>query len=87
MSAPAPRRARADRARPAQSRSAAEPGDPVSYQRALRLARARRRARIEHQRELKRARVRFLVLVLGLVLLAAFIGISIWEKIEALFGL
>jgi hypothetical protein len=42
---------------------------------------------MEHQRELRRARIRFLFLLVGLVLLTAFIGLSIWEKIEALFGL
>jgi hypothetical protein len=53
----------------------------------LRHARARRRARIEHLQELKRARLRFLALLLGLVFLALFIGLSIWEKIESLFGI
>ncbi|HEX2044295.1 MAG TPA: hypothetical protein VHF23_01565 [Gaiellaceae bacterium] len=87
MAAPAPRRARVDPPRPAQTPRAAPPTEAQSYQRALRQARARRRARLEHQRELKRARVRFLFLLVGLVLLTAFIALSIWEKIEALFGL
>jgi hypothetical protein len=87
MAAPAPRRARVDPPRPAQTRSATPPTDAQSYLRKLRQARARRRARMEHQRELRRARIRFLFLLVGLVLLAAFIGLSIWEKIEALFGL
>ncbi|MGH3005564.1 MAG: hypothetical protein ACRDOS_06625 [Gaiellaceae bacterium] len=88
MAAPAPRRARVDPPRSAQIRTAERaPTDPRSYDSALRQARARRRARIEHQREIKRARLRFLVLLVGLVFLTVFIGLSIWEKIEALFGL
>jgi hypothetical protein len=86
MAAPAPRRADVDEpliAPPAED----PPIDPRSYQRGLRRARARRRARIEHKRELRRARVRFLVLLGGLLFLVAFIGLSIWEKIQALFGL
>jgi hypothetical protein len=63
------------------------PIDPWDYRRGLRRARARRRARIEHERELRRARFRFFVLLGGLLFLVAFIGLSIWEKIEALFGL
>jgi hypothetical protein len=86
MAAPAPRRADVDEppvARPDEE----APIDPRGYQRGLRRARARRRARIEHQRELRRARLRFLVLVLALLFLVAFIGLSIWEKIQAAFGL
>jgi hypothetical protein len=88
MAAPAPRRARVDSPRPAPIRPAERaPTDPRAYQSALRQARARRRARIEHRREIKRARLRFLILLLALVFLAIFIGLSIWEKVEALFGL
>jgi hypothetical protein len=87
MAAHAPRRAGVDPPRPAQTRSAEPPTDPRSYERALRQARARRRARIEHRRELKHARVRFLVLLLALLFLTLLIGLLIWEKIEALFGL
>jgi hypothetical protein len=81
MAAPAPRRA------PVHEHVDEPPIDSRSYQRALRHARARRRARIEHRRELKRARVRFLVLVGALLFFALFVSLSIWEKIEALFGL
>jgi hypothetical protein len=87
MAAPAPRRAPLDEHRPAPAPQAAPPANTGAYRRALKLARARRRARIEHQAELKRARIRFLALLLGLVFLALFIGLSIWEKIESLFGL
>jgi hypothetical protein len=87
MAAPAPRRAPFDEHRPAPTQQAAPPANTGAYHRALRHARARRRARTEHQQELKRARVRFLALLAGLVFLALFIGLSIWEKIESLFGL
>jgi hypothetical protein len=55
--------------------------------RAFKVARAKRRARIEHSREKKRARVRFWVLLGVLVFLTLFIALSIWEKITAAFGL
>ena len=88
MAAPAPRRARVDSSRPARvRREERAPTDPQPYRSALRQARARRRARIEHQQEIKRARLRFLLLLLGLVFLTILIGLSIWEKIEALFGI
>ena len=75
--APAPHRARDD-----------EPSlDRLEGQRAVARARARRRAREEHQLELRRARIRFAALLGGLVFLALFISLSIWEKIQAVFGL
>jgi hypothetical protein len=63
------------------------PLDPVAVERGLALARAKRRARIEHQRESHRARIRFLFLLLGLVVLTLFISLSIWQKIQDVFGL
>lgn len=88
MAAPAPRRADVDAPRSARPGTGERaPTDPQAYRSALRQARARRRARIEHQRESKRARLRFLLLLLGLVFLTIFIGLSIWEKIGALFGI
>ena len=59
----------------------------LAGRRAVARARAKRRARIEHQQELKRARIRFFALVGALVFLALFIGLSIWEKIQSVFGL
>ena len=55
--------------------------------RAFKIARARRRARIEYSREKKRARVRFWVLLGVLVFLTLVIALSIWEKITDAFGL
>jgi hypothetical protein len=75
--APAPHRARDD-----------EPSlDRFEGQRAVARARARRRAREDHQLELRRARIRFAALLGALVFLALFISLSIWEKIQAVFGL
>jgi hypothetical protein len=63
------------------------PIDPVAVERGLARARAKRRARIEHKREVHRARIRFLFLLLGLILLTLFISLSIWQKIQDVFGL
>jgi hypothetical protein len=82
MAAPAPRRVPLS-----EPRVEEPPTDPTAYQRALRRERARRRARTEHEYELKRARFRFLVLLLALLFLAAFISLSIWAKVQALFGI
>jgi hypothetical protein len=77
MSAPAPRRARPSHpVRP-----------PSRIERAFVRERARRRARIEHERERRRARARFVVLLVALLFLAVVIALSIWDQIEALFGL
>jgi hypothetical protein len=50
----------------------------LAFERGLAHARAKRRARIEHKREVHRARIRFLFLLLGLIL---------WQKIQDVFGL
>jgi hypothetical protein len=63
------------------------PIDPDAVERGLALTRAKRRARIEHKREAHRARIRFLFLLLGLVLLTLIISLSIWQKIQDVFGL
>ena len=59
----------------------------MAVPRAIKVARAKRRARIEYVREKKRARVRFWVLLGVLVFLTLVIALSIWEKITAAFGL
>jgi hypothetical protein len=63
------------------------PLDPYAVERGLAYARAKRRARDEHKRETQRAGIRFLFLLLGLVFLTLFISLSIWEKIQDVFGL
>jgi hypothetical protein len=77
MPAPAPRRA----TRPKQVR-------PTSaVERNLRVERAKRRARAEHKLERQRARRRFAVLLFLLLLAAVLISLTIWDQIQALFGL
>jgi predicted nucleic acid-binding Zn ribbon protein len=77
MPAPAPRRA----TRPKQVR----PTPAVEGN--LRVERAKRRARIEHKLERQRARRRFAVLLFLLLLAAVLISLTIWDQIQALFGL
>ncbi len=74
--------------------SAPRPARPFRYtrtpsplERNVVRERAKRRARLEHQRELKRARRRFGVLLLGLLFVAIVIALTIWDQIQALFGL
>ena len=77
MGAAAPRRAQSDD----------PPVDAGAVERSLARERARRRAKIEHQRELRRARRRFWGLLIGLVVVAVFLGVTIWDQIQRLFGL
>jgi hypothetical protein len=73
---------------PAPQRTPEDPPlDPFAVKRAFALQRAKRRARIEHEQERRRARVRFYALFGGLVFLALFLSLSVWEKIESVFGL
>ena len=82
MAAPAPRRARREKARVDDP-----PVDPYAVQRRLRRERAKRHARDEHQHEQRVARIRFLALLCVLIFLTLFMSLSVWEKIRALFGL
>ena len=59
----------------------------MAVPRNLARARAKRRARNEHELERRRARVRFYALLGALVFVALFLSLSIWQKIETLFGL
>ena len=77
MGSPAPRRARPQRL--------ARPPSPV--ERAVVRERAKRRARIEHEREKKRARRRFALLLVVLLFFTVFLGLTIWDQIQTLFGL
>ena len=79
MAAPAPRRAREERRLTHQ--------EPTRLQRSLVRERAKRRARIEHERERRRARRRFAVLLLALLFFAVVLSLTIWDTIETLFGL
>jgi hypothetical protein len=59
----------------------------VAVERAYRLQRARRRARIDRNRARRRAGVRFLLVLAALVALAAYLSLTVWNEIEQLFGL
>jgi hypothetical protein len=63
------------------------PVDPTAIDRAYRLHRARRRARIERRREHARANLRFVVATLVLVGLAIFLLVVLWHEIQKVFGL
>jgi hypothetical protein len=56
-------------------------------ERAYRLQRARRRARVAHSREKRRAGLRFLLVLVGLVALSIYLSLTVWSEVERLFGL
>ncbi len=67
--------------------AATPPLDPGAIERAYRLHRARRRARIRHRRETRRAGVRFW-LALGLLVAAgAALAVFIVQEAQRLFGI
>ncbi|MBW3593454.1 MAG: hypothetical protein KY396_07155 [Actinobacteria bacterium] len=72
-------------ARREQPRRVAPPPSPI--ERAVRVQKAKRRARIEHERERRRARRRFAALMFTLLLFTTFLALTIWDQIQALFGL
>ena len=77
-------------AEPARRRDAVEdppPVDPSAVDRAYRIHRARRRAREERVRERSLARMRFWVVLLTLLVVAAYLALVVWRQIEQLFGL
>ena len=49
--------------------------------------RARRRAKSEHDRQKKLAKRRFFILVAFLLFVACILALTIWDQIQALFGL
>jgi hypothetical protein len=73
------------------ARRASEPEAPsfdrVAVERAYRLQRARRRARIARNRAKRRAGLRFLLVLAALVALATYLSLTVWHEIEQLFGL
>jgi hypothetical protein len=62
------------------------PLDPVAIERAYRLHRARRRARVEHQREKRRAGLRFWLVVLVLIASSIALAVLIVDEVQRLFG-
>ncbi len=62
------------------------PLDPLAIEQAYRLHRARRRARIAHQREKRRAGLRFWLVVLVLVAASIAFVVVIVDEVQRLFG-
>jgi ferric-dicitrate binding protein FerR (iron transport regulator) len=61
--------------------------DPETLERAYRLERAKRRARLEHEREQRRARLRFWVVLLLLVALMVTFAVLAWHQVQHIFGI
>lgn len=61
--------------------------DRVAVERAYRLQRARRRARVARTREKKRAGLRFLLVLVALLALSIYLSLTVWHEVERLFGL
>jgi len=74
-------------ARKGRPKREAPPVDPFAIERAYRLERAKRRARLERQRASRVAGVRFAVALLLLLGLSIFLSLTIWQQIQRLFGL
>jgi hypothetical protein len=61
--------------------------DRVAVERAYRLQRARRRARVARSREKRRAGLRFMLVLVALVALSVYLSLTVWNEVERLFGL
>jgi hypothetical protein len=61
--------------------------DPASVEHAYRYHRQRRHARVALQREHRLARLRFWLVAGLLLLLSLVIAVTIWDRIQSLFGL
>jgi hypothetical protein len=63
------------------------PVDPHAIDRAYRLERAKRRARVERQRARRRAGIRFFVTLVFLLALSVALVVVVWRQVQSLFGL
>ena len=61
--------------------------DPRAVERAYRRQRAKRRALVERKREQRAARLRFWLVLVILISLSVYLALTVWQQIEALFGL
>ena len=63
------------------------PLDPSAVERAYRLERAKRRARLERKRERRLAALRFFTVLVALLAFGVFLTLTVWQQVERLFGL
>jgi hypothetical protein len=61
--------------------------DPEAIERAYHLHRAKRRAKVEHERRAKHASVRFWVVLWLLLFASVVLALTIWDQMQQLFGL
>jgi hypothetical protein len=61
--------------------------DPASVEHAYRYHRERRHARVELRREHRLARLRFWLAAGFLLLLSLVLVVTIWDRVQSLFGL
>jgi hypothetical protein len=61
--------------------------DRAAVERAYRLQRARRRARVARTRASRRAGLRFFLVLTALVALSVYLSLTVWRQVEQLFGL
>jgi hypothetical protein len=63
------------------------PVDPAAVRQAYLLARARRRAREQHERATRHASIRFWLVLLVLLAASVAIAVTFWREVQQLFGL
>ena len=61
--------------------------DPLAIEHAYQRERARRRARIERRSAARRSSLRFLITLVVLAFVSAFIILAAWHKVQTLFGI
>jgi hypothetical protein len=62
------------------------PVDPHAVERAYRLEKAKRRARVQQKRERRHAHLRFYVVIAALLVLSAVVVVTVLREVERLFG-
>jgi hypothetical protein len=77
--------AQAGRTQPAQDETI--PVDPHAIDRAYRLERAKRRARVERRRARRLAGFRFFLALVVLLALSVGFVVVVWRQVQELFGL
>lgn len=77
----------AQAARRERAHEEALPVDPYAIDRAYRLERAKRRARVERMRRQRVAGFRFLLVLVVLLALSVAFVVVVWQQVGELFGL